>query len=131
MKLKTNVIEKAILFSWPYIILVSLGIYIITADWNYITSFLLGAVASLLMSSWNYRWMKRAYLEAPTLIKRHYYISYFFRFILFGVLLYITASNPTSWNVYFTAAGILTYRIVLVPVVLIFGRTEGGDDVDR
>ena len=85
----------------------------------------------MLMASWNYRWMKRAYMEAPTLIQRHYVISYVFRFVLFGVLLYITATNPESWNVYFTAAGILTYRIVLVPMVLIFGRAEGGDDVGR
>lgn len=129
MKQKTNVIEKTILFSWPYTIVVATGIFLVTSNWDFVTSFLLGAVASLLMSSWNYRWMKRAYLEAPTLIQRHYILSYVIRFILFGVLLYITATNPESWNVYFTAVGILTYRIVLVPVVLIFGRTEGGDDV--
>ncbi len=129
MKQKTNVIEKTILFSWPYTIVVATGIYLFTSNWDFVTSFLLGAVASLLMSSWNYRWMKRAYLEAPTLIQRHYILSYVIRFVLFGVLLYITATNPQSWNVYFTAVGILTYRIVLVPVVLIFGRTEGGDDV--
>lgn len=129
MKQKTNVIEKTILFSWPYTIVVATGIYLFTSNWDFVTSFLLGAVASLLMSSWNYRWMKRAYLEAPTLIQRHYILSYVIRFVLFGVLLYITATNPESWNVYFTAVGILTYRIVLVPVVLIFGRTEGGDDV--
>ncbi len=129
MKQKTNVIEKTILFSWPYTIIVATGIYLFTSNWDFVTSFLLGAVASLLMSSWNYRWMKRAYLEAPTLIQRHYILSYVIRFVLFGVLLYITATNPESWNVYLTAVGILTYRIVLVPVVLIFGRTEGGDDV--
>lgn len=129
MKQKTNVIEKTILFSWPYTIVVATGIFLVNSNWDFVTSFLLGAVASLLMSSWNYRWMKRAYLEAPTLIQRHYILSYVIRFILFGVLLYITATNPESWNVYFTAVGILTYRIVLVPVVLIFGRTEGGDDV--
>ena len=129
MKQKTNVIEKTILFSWPYTIVVATGIFLVTSNWDFVTSFLLGAVASLLMSSWNYRWMKRAYLEAPTLIQRHYILSYVIRFVLFGVLLYITATNPQSWNVYFTAVGILTYRIVLVPVVLIFGRTEGGDDV--
>jgi hypothetical protein len=131
MKHKTNVIEKTILFSWPFILVVSVIIYLFTFEWDYVTSYALGAFASLLMQSWNYKWMKKAFLEAPTMIKRNYIVSYIFRFVLYGFLLYFTFSNPEEWNIFYSSAGILTYRFVMIPVVLIFGRAEGGDDVDR
>jgi hypothetical protein len=96
MKHKTNVIEKTILFSWPFILVVSVIIYLFTFEWDNVTSYALGAFASLLMQSWNYKWMKKAFLEAPTMIKRNYIVSYIFRFVLYGFFSTSRFQNPKS-----------------------------------
>lgn len=131
MKKRTNAIEWTMLLSWPAILVVSLVIYIITREWNFVKSFALGAFTTLLMQSWNYKWMKKAFEEAPTMIKRNYIVSYIFRFILYGVILYFTFQNADQWNIYFTAGGILLYRVVMIPVVLVTSRSKEVDALDR
>lgn len=128
MKKRTNAIEWTMLLSWPAILVASLIIYLITQEWNFVKSFALGAFTTLLMQSWNYKWMKKAFEEAPTMIKRNYIVSYIFRFVLYGVILYFTFQNPEEWNLYFTAGGIMLYRVVMIPVVLF---TSKGKEVDR
>ena len=55
---KKDLIEKIFLFSWPYAILFSLILYLVTQDVDLLLSFLLGVASSLLMNSLNYRIMK-------------------------------------------------------------------------
>ena len=124
---KTNLIEKIFLFSWPYVIVVSLAIYIITQNWDFVLSFILGAASSLLMNSLNYRVMKNLYKNNPGLIKSRQVLIYFAKVIFYGILLYITHKDP-EWNVYFAFAGILTYQIVAFPVTIISARKEGDGD---
>lgn len=125
---KTNLIEKIFLFSWPYVILFAGVTYIITRNWDYVFSFFLGAFSSLLMNSLNYRMMKNLFENHPELIKSRTILMYIAKFIFFGVILYVTYNNPEEWNVYFTFAGLFTYRIVSIPVTLIFAKK--GDDED-
>jgi hypothetical protein len=127
MKKRTNAIEWTMLLSWPAILIVGAAIYLFTGEWVFVKSFALGAFTTLLMQSWNYKWMKKAFEEAPTMIKRNYVVSYIFRFVLYGVILYFTYQNADAWNIYFTAGGILLYRVVLFPVVLILGKKKEGE----
>jgi NhaP-type Na+/H+ or K+/H+ antiporter len=128
---RNNAIEWTMLLSWPAILIVSLAIYLITGEWNFVKSFALGAFTTLLMQSWNYKWMKRAFEEAPKTIVRSTVVSYVFRFVLYGVILYFTYQNADQWNIYFTAGGILLYRVVMFPVAIVLSRKKEGDAVDR
>lgn len=124
---KTNIIEKTFLFSWPYAILFSAVAYIISGNWDFVLSFILGVASGLLMQSMNYRIMKDLYKNNPEKIKSRQILLYFVKYIFYAVILYITATYD-GWNVYFTFVGILTFRIVSFPVALIFANK--GDDED-
>ena len=124
---KTNVIEKTFLFSWPYAFLFCIILYLITKDINWVISFILGTASGLLMQSLNYRIMKDLFKNNPEKIKSRTILLYIVRYIFYAVVLYI-ALKTDKLNVYFTFVGILTFRIVSFPVVLIFANK--GDDED-
>jgi hypothetical protein len=125
---KINLIEKVFLISWPYAFLFSLIVYLITKNFDFVLSFILGVASSLLMNSLNYRIMKNLYANNPNLIKSRQIYIYLVKFIFFGLILYITY-NSEAWNVYYTFVGLLTYRIVSIPVIL-FSSDKGVDDSD-
>ena len=126
---KKNLIEKIFLFSWPYAILFSLILYLVTQDVDLLLSFLLGTASSLLMNSLNYRIMKNIYRNNPEKIKSRHIIMYFVKFLFFALILFITYKNPEEWNIYFTFIGLLTFRIVSFPITLIFANKES-EEVD-
>jgi len=121
---KKNLIEKIFLFSWPYGILFSLILYIITQNLDFVLSFLLGLSSSLLMNSLNYRIMKNVYEKNPDKIKSRHIIMYVVKFLFSALILFITFQNPEEWNIYFTFVGLLTFRIISIPVTLIFANKE-------
>lgn len=125
----TNVIERTFLFSWPYALLFSLITYIVTQNWDYVLSFLLGTFVGLLMNSMNYRVMKNLFKNNPSAIKKSQIWIYIAKFAFFGLILYFTHVSD-KWNVYFTFVGLLTYRIVLVPLTLIVAHRGKGGGLD-
>lgn len=125
---KKNLIEKIFLFSWPYAIIFSLVLYLITKDTDFLLSFLLGASSSLLMNSLNYRVMKNIYKNNPEVIRSRHVIMYFVKFLFFALILFI-AYRDSDWNIYLTFVGLLTFRIVSFPVTLIFANKES-DEID-
>jgi len=123
---KMNVIEKSFLFAWPYTILASLVIFLIWHETNFMLSFILGSASTLLMNSLNYRVLKAAFKFNPASIKSKNIWMYIAKFVFFGVILYISNVNP-EWNMYFVAAGMMTFRIVLTPLTLYYAK-KGEDD---
>lgn len=127
MKKKMNIIERTFLFSWPYAIVFSVVLYLITSNFDFVISFLLGVFSSLLMQSMNYRIMKKLFKENPEKIKSRTIIIYLVKYVFFGIILYVAYTDP-DWNVYLTFVGILTFRIVMYPVALIFANKGGDED---
>lgn len=125
---KTNLIEKIFLFAWPYAILFSLILYLITRDKEYLLSFLLGFASSMLMNSLNYRIMKNIYKDKQHLIKKMHIIMYLAKSLFFALILFIAYRYPEEWNIYFTFVGLLTFRVVSLPVTLIFAKKDGDLD---
>jgi len=125
MEKKLNLIEKTFLFAWPYVIVVSLVILLISQNMDLMLSFILGSACSLLMNSLNYRVLKSAFQYQPHTIQKKTILMYLLRFAFYAVVLY-TTSIKDSWNLYATAAGMLTFRIVLIPLTLYFAKKEGG-----
>jgi len=122
-----NIIERTFLFSWPYAIVFSVVLYLITSNFDFVISFLLGVFSSLLMQSMNYRIMKKLFKENPEKIKSRTIIIYLVKYVFFGIILYVAYTDP-DWNVYLTFVGILTFRIVMYPVALIFANKGGDED---
>jgi integral membrane sensor domain MASE1 len=127
VKKKMNIIERTFLFSWPYAIVFSVVLYLITSNFDFVISFLLGVFSSLLMQSMNYRIMKKLFKENPEKIKSRTIIIYLVKYVFFGIILYVAYTDP-DWNVYLTFVGILTFRIVMYPVALIFANKGGDED---
>ncbi|MFA5466801.1 MAG: ATP synthase subunit I [Candidatus Izemoplasmatales bacterium] len=126
---KINVIERTFLFCFPYTFLFSLVLFLVTREWDYVLSFILGTATGLLMNSLNYRVMKNLYKNNPEKIKKTQILIYVAKVVFYGVILYITVKS-SEWNPYYTFAGIMTYYIVLVPVSIIYSRKSGGDQED-
>jgi hypothetical protein len=121
---KKNLIEKIFLFSWPYGILFALVLYLITQNTNYVLSFLLGLASSLLMNSLNYRVMKSIYEKRPEVIQSRHIFMFIIKFLFFALIMYIAYSDPEEWNIYYTFIGLLTFRLISIPVTLIFANKE-------
>ena len=121
---KKNLIEKIFLFSWPYGILFALVLYLITQNTNYVLSFLLGLASSLLMNSLNYRVMKSIYEKRPEVIQSRHIFMFIIKFLFFALIMYIAYSEPEEWNIYYTFIGLLTFRLISIPVTLIFANKE-------
>ena len=119
---KKNLIEKIFLFSWPYGIVFALVLYLITQDTNYVFSFLLGLASSLLMNSLNYRVMKSIYEKRPEVIQSRHIFMFIIKFLFFALIMYIAYSDPEEWNIYFTFVGLLTFRLISIPITLIFAN---------
>ena len=45
----------------------------------------------------------------------------------YAFILYFVSKNPTEWNIYFVAVGILSYRIVLLGITIIDTIRKSGD----
>jgi hypothetical protein len=123
-----SIIERTFLYSWPVAIVVSVVIYLISGNFDYMVSYIIGVASVLFMQSINYRVMKNLYKNYPELIKSRTVILYFVRFIFYGLILYICIKDP-EWNVFYAFGGILTYRIVLHPTALIMSKK--GDEKDN
>jgi cell division protein FtsW (lipid II flippase) len=91
-------------------------------------SYILGVASVLMMQSLNYRVMKDLYKNNPTKIKSRTIWLYIARFIFYGVILYVVYGSD-KWNMYYTLAGLITFKIVLVVITLIFANK--GDDSDE
>ena len=124
---KTNIIERTFLICWPFTIIFSVVLYLITQNFDYVLSYILGVGSVLLMQSMNYRIMKNLYKNNPTKIKSTTIIIYLVKYIFFGIILYVANADP-DWNVYFTFVGLCTFRIIAFPVALIYAKR--GDDKD-
>jgi F0F1-type ATP synthase assembly protein I len=124
---KINLIEKIFLFSWPYAILFSIILYLITQDLDYVLSFLLGVASCLLMNSLNYRVMKNVYQNKQHQIKKMHITMYIVKMLFFAFILFIAYRYPEEWNIYFTFVGLLTFRLVSFPVTLIFANKESDE----
>jgi len=122
-----NIIERTFLFCWPYAIVFSIVLYFITSNFDFVISFLLGVFSSLLMQSMNYRIMKKLFKDNPEKIKSRTIIIYLVKYVFFGIILYVAYTDP-DWNVYLAFVGILTFRIVMYPVALIFANKGGDED---
>ncbi len=81
----------------------------------------------MMMQSFNYRVMKNLYKNNPSKIKTATILIWVAKYIFFAIILYV-AHTDQDWNVYFTFVGILTYRIVMFPVALIYANK--GEDKD-
>jgi hypothetical protein len=127
VKKKTNIIEKTFLFCWPFAIVFSVVLYLITQNFDFVISYLLGVFSVLLMQSMNYRIMKKLFKDNPEKIKSRTIIIYLVKYVFFGIILYVAYTDP-DWNVYLTFVGLLSYRIVMYPVALISAKR--GDDED-
>ncbi len=126
MKKKTNIIELTFLFAWPYILVVSTVLYLITGNWDFVLSFVLGTFSSLMMNSMQYRIMKQAFATAPNTIRSKTVMLYIAKMVFYAIILYFTVNNP-EWNIYFVAGGIMTYRVVLWIITIIQTLRKAGD----
>ena len=124
---KKNIIERTFLFSWPFAFLFSLVLYLITQNFDFVLSYILGVASVLLMQSMNYRIMKNLYKTNPSRIKSTTIIIYLAKYVFFGIILYVANTDP-DWNVYLTFVGLFTFRIVSFPIALIYAKK--GDDED-
>jgi hypothetical protein len=127
VKKKTNIIEKTFLFSWPYAIIVSAMIFLITGNWDFVLSFVLGTFCGLMMNSMQYRIMKNAFEFMPQTIRSKTIMLYIFKMIFYAFILYFASKNPEEWNIYFVAGGILSYRIVLLIITIVETLRKTGD----
>lgn|GEM_PF-762314 len=121
-----NMIEKTFLFIWPFIFVFSLVTYLITHNFDLVVGFLLGAFASLLMNSLHYRVMKSAFINHKEMVKATTIVLYLAKFVLYGIVLYFAITSD-KWNEILTFVGILSYRIVLFPVVFFTLRKNRKD----
>jgi len=119
-------IEKTFLFIWPFIFVFSLVTYLITHNFDLVVGFLLGAFASLLMNSLHYRVMKSAFINHKEMVKATTIVLYLAKFVLYGIVLYFAITSD-KWNEILTFVGILSYRIVLFPVVFFTLRKNRKD----
>ncbi len=127
MKKTTNIIEKTFLFILPYALLFALILYIITSNWDFVLSYVLGTATGLLMNSLQYRIMKNAFAYAPNTIRGKTIVLYIVKMAFYAFILYFVSQNPTEWNIYFVAIGILSYRIVLLGITIIDTIRKSGD----
>jgi hypothetical protein len=114
-----DIIEKTFLFSWPYAIIVSLAIYLITSNFDFVISFFLGFATSLMVNSMNYRIMKSTYQTNPERIKYRQIMIYILKYAFMGLILYITIQSE-EFNEYYTLAGLFSFVIVTVPTAIIY-----------
>lgn len=104
-------------------------IYVISQNMDILTSFILGSASSLLMNSLNYRVLKSAFKFNPDSARSKTIAMYIFRFVFYGIILYIT-NTIEGWNMYAAFAGLLTFRIILTPLTLYYAKKGEGESLD-
>lgn len=122
-----DIIEKTFLLAWPYAILFSLVLYIITKNFDDVLSFILGFGASMMVQSMNYRFMKSTFQNEPDKIKGRQVILFLVRYAFMGLILYISYSSE-EFNEYLTFVGLLSFVIVAIPTSIIFSRRGVEED---
>ena len=122
-----DIIEKTFLLAWPYAILFSLVLYIITKNFDDVLSFILGYGASMMVQSMNYRFMKSTFRNEPDKIKGRQVILFLVRYAFMGLILYIAYSSE-EFNEYLTFVGLLSFVIVAIPTSIIFSRRGVEED---
>jgi uncharacterized membrane protein len=122
-----NIIEKTFLFAWPYAIVFSLILYLITQNFDFVISFILGFATSLMVNSMNYRIMKATYQTSPDKIKARQIILFVVKYGFMGLILFITYQS-NEFNVYYTFVGLFTFVIISIPTAIIFSKRG---DVDN
>lgn len=55
-------------------------------------------------------------------------VMYLAKSLFFALILFIAYRYPEEWNIYFTFVGLLTFRVVSLPVTLIFAKKDGDLD---
>jgi Mg2+/citrate symporter len=120
-----NIIERTFLFAWPYAIVFSLIVYLITQNIDFVISFILGFATSLLVNSMNYRIMKATYQSSPDKIKSRQIILYIAKYAFMAFILYFTYQSD-GYNVYYTFVGLFTFVIISIPTAIIF--SQRGDE---
>ncbi|MCF7924371.1 MAG: ATP synthase subunit I [Candidatus Izimaplasma sp.] len=123
-----DIIERTFLISWPYIIVFSITLYIVTTDFDIVLSFVLGAVSSLFINSLSYKIMKSTYEYKQDKIKILQIFVFIVKYIFMGLILYI-AYQSEEYNEIYTLIGLLTFVIITVPTAIISSRRE--DKVDE
>ncbi len=122
-----NVIEYTFLFTWPTAIVASLVIFFVAGK-DMLLGYVLGVASVMLMQSLNYRVMKNLYQHHPEKIKSWTIILYIIRYLFYVLILFIVYRGPES-QIFYTLGGLMTFKLVLIPVTLIFANK--GDDVDE
>ncbi|MGE4571863.1 MAG: ATP synthase subunit I [Candidatus Izemoplasmatales bacterium] len=122
-----DIIEKTFLLAWPYAILFSLVLYMITKNFDDVLSFILGFGASMMVQSMNYRFMKSTFQNEPDKIKGRQVILFLVRYAFMGLILYISYSSE-EFNEYLTFVGLLSFVIVAIPTSIIFSRRGVEED---
>lgn len=123
-----NIIERTFLFSWPYMILVSLVIYLITKNFDFVLSFLLGALTSLFINSLNYKVMKSTYEFQPNKIKSRQLWMFIGKYLFMALILFVTIQSD-KFNQYYAFAGLMTFVIVTFPTAIIMSQRGDEEDV--
>ncbi|MDA3932260.1 MAG: ATP synthase subunit I [Tenericutes bacterium] len=123
-----DIIEKSFLFAWPYTIVFSAILYLITRDFDIVISFILGAATSMFVNSLNYKIMKSTYKNRQDKIMPTQILMYVLKYGFMALVLYITFQSD-EYNEIFTFVGLFTFVIVSVPTAIIF--TNRGDEEDE
>ncbi len=118
MNKKLNMIEKTFLFMWPIMIVSSLLIYLISKDADFMLSFILGAVTSLLANSLHYRVLKSAGMNQISSFKSKMVMMYFVKLAIYGLVMYFVAISERM-NLLFAFGGLLSYYLTLFIISLI------------
>jgi len=122
-----DIIERTFIFSWPYAIIFSLVLYLITKNFDDVLSFLLGVLTSLFVNSLNYRMMKTTYQYQPDKIKVRQIWLFIGKYAFMGLILYVAITSE-SYNEYLTLVGLLTFVIISVPTAIIFSKRGDSED---
>ena len=122
-----DIIEKTFLFSWPYAIVFSIVLYLITKNFDFVISFLLGTLTSLFVNSMNYKVMKSTYKFQPDKIKSRQIWMFIGKYIFMGLILFVTIQSD-EYNEYYTFVGLMTFVVVAFPTAIIFSQRGDADD---
>lgn len=122
-----NVIEYTFLFTWPTAIVASLVIFFVTQSRDMLFGYVLGVASVMLMQSLNYRVMKNLYKNQPDKIKSWTIVLYIIRYLFYVLILFVVYRGPES-QIFYTLGGLMTFKLVLIPVTLIFANK--GDEED-
>ncbi len=127
MKKTTNLIERTFVVALPTSLIVFFIIYLITRRWDDALSYVLGVASGLMLNSLQYRTMKSTFANQPKSIPQRTVLFYILKMAFYGFILYYVSQEP-DYNLWFTAGGILTYRVVLWVVTLVMSLKKVGED---